>query len=555
MGDRIEEREPLAASSDEGRTPAWIDYESTDGTQHSQSTTFAVDVMGFMVFEPLSLDHSVDWLSQTVQQSYHRLFSQQRDLPIAYVRELYSPQLKCNLSPGQPLSTYFGSPQFTRQKKIRLVAFLSDSVPTINDDDDMSTHEASTVSGESHSTTGSAVGEEDPNKWTAESHRLFYSISFLSLVWKPRYEEHIAIKLSRLFGQCSFILMALFYVVYFVYCPFLGRKQFAFTMGEYPDLARVYFVVQGGRYLFLYILGMWLSYKPHIHHAIRKCSVEVVGLDEDSEWSRIRQFINKRGVISIVLIVMPGLTVIPAFANLQDCRQDLTNDTLGLLNSTVPLEVGGYILFCFISLPVFLTILFIAKLHVAELRKFSSRILKWRADDLDGVEALFQTIQGAIRHSSEHLHWILSVYYFVMLLWMNACGWFVVNSWIEFHKEIKKVDCWIPPFASRYTIVFATQLVWFYGYPLYYFHKFQKILKSLIVIINAVDIKRQNRKGYLIQTPEIRRRLATMVTTGLEHEPRFVVFWCLPMSVFTTIVLLCITPVLPVVWNLVAEVR
>ena len=535
--------------------------EAKGPSEQTQFLRFAVDVDGFTVIESLPLHDTVDCLIDTVQKSHHRLYRKQRDLPPVIFGELQWPDLGCSLARDVQLSTYFSDPKYTSLKEIRLVA--KEAVP--GSDGQLPINEERTGTPISHSgsvrrrasddtTSTVSNSSNDENRFSAHHQRLFYWICYLSLLWRYQREDRFTVRFSKGLGQSAFIALAVFYVVYVSYCPLLGKKQFAFKLGQPEVLTRIYFIVQGARYLLLYMLGMWLCYSSHLHDVIKKCSAYVVGDIEGSQWKRISRFMTTRAVFSVVLILLPTFTVFPALASLQNCKEDLENETRGLLNSTVPVEVGGYVLFCFISLPVFLTILFIVKVHVAEFRKFSSRILEWTGSKRDAI-ALFRSIQGAIRYSSDRLQWILAIYYLVMLLWMNVGGWLVVNKWIEFHDQIaqKKLNCHLPPLTARYTIILVTQLVWFYAYPLYYFSKLPRIMKELVVDISTVDYDRQARKGYLIKTAKTQQHMMTMVCTGLQHEPRFMVFWCFPVNVFSTAVLICVTPVLPIVWKVITD--
>jgi hypothetical protein len=419
--------------------------------------------------------------------------------------------------------------------EIPLVAYLSDSVPDGSFEVSVNTED------------GAVVAVEN-NRLTAEHIFCFYWVCRLSLLWKSVYRENKVVKWSRIFGQCSFLLMAVFYIYYINHCPFLKKPRFAFSLGNPQILTRIYFSAQGIRYLTLYILGIWLSFNPHIHHVLRKCHCQIVTLDGD--WNRISQYITKRAILSIVVIVLPVFTIIPSVSHAEQCYENLDRETGGIPIKTIVIEVLGYMLFCFISLPVFLTMLFIAKVHMAELKKFSRQILVWRIDENGDPAEAFRAIQGAIQHSSEKLQWVLSIYYITMLIWMNACALLVLNKWIEEHD---KESCWFPQTETRYTIVLVTQIVLFYIYPLYYFSKFPSVLKRLVVDVSTIDYRSQNRNGYFINTAELRQQMTTMIKTGLEHSPRFIVFWCLPISTFSTVLLICVTPVLPLIWKIIAE--
>ena len=46
----------------------------------------------------------------------------------------------------------------------------------------------------------------------------------------------------------------------------------------------------------------------------QKSSLSLIGQDEEFEWNQVNKFLSKRAFISIILILLPALTVIPALS-------------------------------------------------------------------------------------------------------------------------------------------------------------------------------------------------------------------------------------------------
>ena len=543
-------------------------YGSTESSSEPQQLRFDVDILGFSIVEYLSLDHNVYWLMQTIQDRYNRMYTYQRNLPNAYAKKIFCVELDCELQPEDELSHCFS--KFIREGRVKIIVEMS-TVESESDSEENETvgrgHSRPPSSSRSESAdtaTADAITDastpatvpqgngitNESRRYTIEDQRLFYWISRLSFLWKSPSDESRTIKCSRYLGQGSLTLLALYYISYVVYNPFLDPPGLSFSFNT-TNVVNMYFVVQGLRYLVIYGLGIWLCAISHIHHVIKKSFLHSIGQDEEFEWNQVNKFLFKRAFISIILILLPALTVIPALSGHYDgCSHNLKLDTRNLVSITVPIELVGYVLFCFITLPVFLTVLCIAKIHVAELRTFSRRMLAWRGDNAKDAEDLVRKIQGAVRYSSDRLHTILSVYYFVMILWMNTCGWIAVDKWIVLRSsKYQYQNCWMPADAARYTIITVTQFLCFYIYPLYYFAKLPRILKRLVADIATVDCETQAANGYLLRTYKLRKRMTNVISTGLKHEPRFVVFWCIPISEFGAVLLVCFTPILPVVWN------
>lgn len=125
-----------------------------------------------------------------------------------------------------------------------------------------------------------------------------------------------------------------------------------------------------------------------------------------------------------------------------------------------------------------------------------------------------------------------------------------MHEWIVLvsSKTIDK-DCWMLFDAIRYTIIFITQLVWFYFYPLFYFGKLPNILTTLVSDISIISCNDQTRNGYLLKNREIREKMANMISAGLTHEPRFVVFRCVSLTAAKAILITCFAPILPIIWT------
>ncbi|XP_062518939.1 uncharacterized protein LOC134194054 [Corticium candelabrum] len=566
---------------------------------------FKVNVNGVIITRWMQLDNDVALLHQAVQSCYDRQTGSQ-----VRIGKLYSESKNTDLSPDKQLSFYFANAD---KDDIELRARAADARQLLSTENQFSSsssseeiHELDNTRPDSNTPRDSTntlrrtpdsdlyMNGEYEDKQIAMNQRMFYLISLLSFLWNPVKKEELdkgnptkkeelgkrnpakkeevdkgnpakkeefdkCVFWRQILGQLAFFLLAVFYIFYIVYCPFLGKHGFAFSLGNPPGLSHVYFIVQGIRYLVFYVLGMWECYKGNIHFVIKECSTQVVGNDQ-SEWNTISRYMTYTAVVSIVFIMLPGVFIIPALASMQQCNHHLYNDTLGLLNSTVPVEVGGYILFNMISLPLFLTILFIVKLHETELKAFSNCIStrKLEKEERDTSVQMFKKIQSTLHQSSKNQRGILSVYYFTMLLWLNVCVWLVVHKWVAFHYWLKsplnKIDtCWIPPEATRYTTIFVTQLVWFYVYPLYCVSKLPRLQKKLVVEISRINYERRAEKSLMVREYRTWHRLVTIVSIDLDHEPRFTVFWCLPISVFTTVLLVCITPVLPIVWKVVTN--
>lgn len=397
------------------------------------------------------------------------------------------------------------------------------------------------------------VGVEEQD--TVERARMsdqkpLFWISLLACLWTVDSKRA---KYTMRAGNITIFVLMLAYIVYLVRNPTHIRHWWWSNSGK--ALGHSYYVTEGLYFFLMYIVALRLFSLRHMESIFESTPSTILGLN--NKWPEISWFVTKCALGGILVILLPAVVLVHGMI-VTDCKHSLSNEAKELVNTTVPVEFAAYFLFSLITLPVFLYVFMLVKIHTSALDIYSDWLLHCTSP-LHTAQAEFRKIQRRLKDSFDALHWVLSIIFLLLLIWISVSMWHTVYRWeLEYHPKLFGVNttrstltgCPVPPVASRSTLITVTQLGYFYFFPLYFISQIPQTIRQLIGAVHILPCQDE----FLISSEQIKQQIVGVLQSGLNFEPRFTIFRRIPISYLSTFFLLVVTPLLTIIWTTVIHV-
>ena len=517
-------------------------------------------VSDYLIYESIHMQHTVSELCRRIETSWDALYRpEQGDFSI-HIEGLYSYDEQLWLDLDKTIEFYFGK-QCYRSEELKDAIFLlaeGTTTPTSlegsqrqvqlpqeengsqGQDDDFGIVPLSDDHNQQRQAQGTPQEQADVDLPKLSDQKPLFWISQIACLWKV---DSLLAKNMVLLGRALIILCMLTYLFYIIWNPRL--KLFWSNFDD--NVGHSYYVIEASYFLLMYIVALRTFSKRHVERLFEERPQTYMGLTH--QWPENCWFVTKCAVVGILVIILPAVVLIPALT-IHDCRSAISIEDKGIVNTTVPVEFLGYFCFSLINLPLFLYIITLVRIHTTAIDSYKEWLLNCNAS-IQTAQESFRRIQRRLKESSEVLHWMFSLIFLFLLIWISVSMWYAVHRWEReinpslFH--VNSTGCHFPPAASRSSLITLTQLVCFYGYPLYFISKIPQRIRVLVEEVHLCPCEPERQ--ILIKSEDVKEDILAVLQSGLTVVPRFMVFRRIDISGLSTIVLLLLTPLLTIVWN------